>query len=411
MSSWGLFDAYGVELEYMIVDRQTLDVKPVADEVLKTAGGGGYVTDVERDALEWSNELVLHVIELKTADPVRRLNGVAGQFQNEVREINRLLAPLGGRLMPGATHPWMDPHQEMRLWPHGYNPIYETYHRIFNCSGHGWANLQAVHLNLPFSTDDEFARLHAAVRFLLPILPALAAGSPYQDGAFTGRMDSRMEAYRSHVARIPSVAGRIIPEAIRNPAEYRTLLQGIYDDLAPHDPKGTLRYEWVNARGAITRFDRNAIEIRVLDVQENPKADLAICALIVAVLKALLEERWVDFKTLQQWPMASLESVLWATVEQAGKAPMLDKSYVQALGWDSTLPCSAAELWRNLWDSVEDLLESDAEIHQALEFLMERGSLSQRLFNRCGEKPHREGLRAILEELCDCLETGTFLDG
>jgi hypothetical protein len=31
-----------------------------------------------------------------------------------------------------------------------------------------------------------------------------------------------------------------------------------------------LRHEWVNARGAIARFDRSAIEIRVLDVAECP---------------------------------------------------------------------------------------------------------------------------------------------
>ena len=35
---WGLFEVYGVEVEYMIVDRDTLAVRPVADEVL----GGVY---------------------------------------------------------------------------------------------------------------------------------------------------------------------------------------------------------------------------------------------------------------------------------------------------------------------------------------------------------------------------------
>ena len=36
----------------------------------------------------------------------------------------------------------------------------------------------------------------------------------------------------------------------------------------------------MNSRGAIARFDRNAIEIRVIDVQECPKADLAIAIFI-----------------------------------------------------------------------------------------------------------------------------------
>ncbi|NJL28684.1 MAG: glutamate--cysteine ligase, partial [Thermoanaerobaculia bacterium] len=171
---WHLFEVVGVELEYMIVDRETLAVRPVADEVLR-AVAGEIVSDVETGELAWSNELVLHVIELKTNGPAPRLAGLEAFFERDVRRINELLAPLGGRLMPTAMHPWMDPHTETRLWPHEYSPVYEAYDRIFGCRGHGWSNLQSLHLNLPFTGDEEFARLHAAVRLLLPILPALAA--------------------------------------------------------------------------------------------------------------------------------------------------------------------------------------------------------------------------------------------
>ena len=68
--------------------------------------------------------------------------------------------------------------------------MYEAYDRIFDCRGHGWANLQAVHLNLPFSGDEEFGRLHAAIRLVLPIMPAdrimasgLATSLPARAGA------------------------------------------------------------------------------------------------------------------------------------------------------------------------------------------------------------------------------------
>ncbi len=103
-----------------------------------------------------------------------------------MKRINGVLEPLGARLMPSAMHPWMDPHREMVLWPHENSSIYEAFNRIFDCRGHGWANLQAVHLNLPFRGDAEFARLHAAIRVLLPLLPALAASSPFIDGRLPG---------------------------------------------------------------------------------------------------------------------------------------------------------------------------------------------------------------------------------
>ena len=64
-----LFEGYGIELEYMIVDRDTLDVLPVTDRVLEQVAGET-VNEVERGPLGWSNELVLHVIELKTNGPV-----------------------------------------------------------------------------------------------------------------------------------------------------------------------------------------------------------------------------------------------------------------------------------------------------------------------------------------------------
>ncbi|HET9233312.1 MAG TPA: glutamate-cysteine ligase family protein, partial [Candidatus Eisenbacteria bacterium] len=186
----GLFDAYGVELEYMIVDATTLDVRPIADTLLGPEG------DVDRGAATWSNELALHVIEIKNSEPAPRLTGLARVFQDEVREVNRRLAPQGAMLLPTGMHPWMDPDREFRTWPHEGGPVYGTFHRIFDCRGHGWANLQSVHLNLPFANDAEFGRLHAAIRLVLPLLPALAASSPARSGRLTGFMDTRLNVYR-----------------------------------------------------------------------------------------------------------------------------------------------------------------------------------------------------------------------
>ncbi|MFN9201010.1 MAG: glutamate-cysteine ligase family protein, partial [Planctomycetaceae bacterium] len=160
-----LFSAFGVELEYMVVDAESLDILPAADTVLCSADG--IVTgEVERGAVDWSNELVAHVIELKVSQPVPTLVGLESQLQAEVREINRRLAQHNGRLMPTAMHPWMDPLDETVLWPHEYNAVYSAFDRIFSCQGHGWSNLQSVHLNLPFASDEEFGRLHAAIRLV-----------------------------------------------------------------------------------------------------------------------------------------------------------------------------------------------------------------------------------------------------
>ncbi len=283
-----LFQAYGVEIESMIVHADTLSVAPVCDQLMSLVSGGGEVeSEVERGDLAWSNELVLHVLELKTNGPAPSLVGLAQAFHASMLEANEALATLGARLLPGAMHPWMDPATETRLWPHEYTEVYRTFDRIFGCSGHGWSNLQSTHLNLPFSDDEEFGRLHAAIRVVLPLIPALTAGSPYVDGARAGNLDARLAAYRNNARRVPAVTGQVVPEPAFTHAQYQEDILGrLYRDMAPHDPDGVLRHEWANARGAIARFDRGAVEIRIIDAQECPAADLAVVAAVTSVVRA-----------------------------------------------------------------------------------------------------------------------------
>ena len=67
-----LFQAFGVELEYMIVDAKSLDVRPITDRVLE-AVAGKITSDFVDGEITWSNELTAHVIELKTTEPMATL--------------------------------------------------------------------------------------------------------------------------------------------------------------------------------------------------------------------------------------------------------------------------------------------------------------------------------------------------
>jgi gamma-glutamyl:cysteine ligase YbdK (ATP-grasp superfamily) len=405
-----LFQGTGVELEYMIVDRESLAVRPLADRVLHEIAGA-YESEVEVGTLRWSNELVLHVIELKTNGPAASLDPLPALFHEHVVRINRILEPLGACLMPTAMHPWMDPLAETVLWPHEYSPVYETFNSIFNCQGHGWANLQSVHLNLPFANDEEFARLHAAIRLVLPILPALAASSPIVEGRATGILDSRLEAYRLNARRIPSVTGQVIPEAVFSRDEYETrILNRMYEDIAPFDPDGILQYEWLNARGAIARFDRNTIEVRVLDVQECPRADLAIVAAIIAVLRALVAERWTGLARQQAWQAEPLAKIFLECVRKADAALIRDTSYLEMFGLTDAPYRTAGDLWRHLVGAVSPL-DADRAWRPALEVLLEKGPLARRILEAAGPAgPSREGdpadpesIRAAYRSLCRCL--------
>jgi gamma-glutamyl:cysteine ligase YbdK (ATP-grasp superfamily) len=408
----GLFEGFGVELEYMIVHADSLDVLPAADQVL-LAVAGDHVSEIEQGDLAWSNELVNHVIELKTNGPAPRLSGLDRAFARDAAAINDVLLPVGGCLMPSAAHPWMDPLTETRLWPHEYNEVYAAYDRIFGCKGHGWSNLQCVHLNLPFTGDAEFARLHAAIRLVLPLIPALAASSPILDGRLTGLMDSRMHYYRENQKRIPVITGWVIPEPVYTKRDYEEkILAPMYAAIAPLDPDGTLQDEWLNARGAIARFQRDTIEIRTVDIQECPAADLAVVHAIVSVLRALVAEKWQTLERQKVFPTGALNEILLATTKDAERARIADADFLSAFGIRAK-SATAGEVWDHLaGTAIATAPELTDEWQSALRTILAEGPLARRIVRAAaGENPGaaarlglaRESLAPVYRELCGCL--------
>jgi carboxylate-amine ligase len=396
-----LFERLGIELEYMIVDRDTFCVAPLTDKVLKEVNGT-ITNEVEMGEISWSNELALHVIELKTSEPAPSLDNLATKFHENIRHINTILDKYNACLMGGPMHPFMDPVKEIRLWPHDYSPIYSAFDRIFSCKGHGWANLQSMHINLPFADDDEFGRLHAAIRLVLPIIPALSAGSPFADGKLTGFHDTRMETYRHNSEKIRSITGDVIPEAVFSMADYeKKILQRIYDDLSPYDPDKILQEEWVNARGAIARFERNTIEIRVIDVQETPFADCAIASLILQTLKNLVAEQWSSFAYQKAVPDSTLVDSFLASIRDGQDAYVTDSRYLKVFNLGSE-QCSMRDLWRQLSEKMDIR-------NRYLDTISEHGTLSSRMIQSTGKNFQHKNLLTLCKNMCRCVDIGEQL--
>lgn len=398
-----LFQGYGIELEYMLVDRDTLKVKPVTDELIKHETGI-YQSDFENGIVTWSNELVLHVVELKSTRPESNFNALENAFAENVKRINAILASSNTMLMPGAAHPFMDPLTETRLWPHDNNEVYDIYNKIFDCRGHGWSNLQSTHLNLPFYDDEEFAKLHAAVRLVLPLLPALCASSPVLDGKVTGMLDTRMNFYKTNQAKIPSITGRVIPEAVFSKRNYlNTIYERIKADIAPYDPEKVLNPIWVNSRGAIPRFDRGSIEIRIMDIQECPAADMAILYLVIETIKALVREKFIDFESQTKWKTDVLAQLLDKVSAKGRSVKIEDREYLGVFGMTSA-EATVGDLWRHI---VERLVRSGnvavSTGRKELEIILNEGSLAERIVRAIGNDPSRERITAVYRQLCDCL--------
>lgn len=402
-----LFEGYGIELEYIIVKMDTLDVLPVSDEIIRAARGR-FANDVENNGMGWSNEFVLHVIEIRNLEPTSSLAGLSSSYHAEVCRINRLLEPLGGMLMPSSMHPWMDPSHETRLWFRRYHRIYETYDRIFNCKAHGWANIQSAQMNMSFTGDDEFKRLHTAIRLVLPLVPALSASSPIVERKANGIMDNRIFFYRKNQMKVPSITGKMIPEYISTMAEYRErILERMYADIAPLDGDGILMHEWLNSRGAIPRFDRSAIEIRLADIQECPSVDMAVLWAIAEAIRAHVRELWINHKEQVSYETDSLVAILEETAREGDKAVIKDRRFLRAFGLTGR-DAGAAELWQHIIDKAG---EDYNEFRDTLDFILEKGTLSRRILKAIGNNPRSESMREIYGLLCRCLSKGEIFIG
>jgi gamma-glutamyl:cysteine ligase YbdK (ATP-grasp superfamily) len=177
----------------------------------------------------------------------------------------------------------------------------------------------------------------------------------------------------------------------------------MYAEIAPHDPAGVLRHEWLNSRGAIPRFDRSAIEIRLVDVQECPLADVSIAAAVVTVVQWLYAERSASLVDQQALETGALARVLRATIRGAEDAIIDDAGYLRVLGIRADR-CSAGDVWRALLDAcARDARLASTWWQPALDAILERGPLARRILRATGERPSRRKLRDVYEVLCDCL--------
>lgn len=402
-----LFAAYGIECEYMLVAKKDLSPQAISDDVL-SALAGTLTQEVELGQVAWSNELVLHVLELKANGPHKNLGELKGLFYQQIKNVNTLLTKFDAMLLPTAMHPFLDPEKDTRLWPHGDKIIYETYNRIFSCKGHGWSNLQSVHINLPFANDEEFGRLHAAIRMCLPLLPAIAASSPVYEGKCTNNLDNRLLFYRENQKKVPSITGHVIPEAVFTPRDYdETIFKTIYQDIAAFDTETVLQEEWLNSRGAIARFDRNAIEIRVLDIQECLRADFAIIAAVVSLVHALVDETFISYEEQKRWPTERLAKIFNDYIEGGVEPYLHDKEYAAVFGFKNVAP-SMRHL--DLWSHIANTLASKSyPLKDHLDdfaYICKHGNLSQRLLKFINNNP--EKIQPAFQNMATCLEEDRF---
>jgi gamma-glutamyl:cysteine ligase YbdK (ATP-grasp superfamily) len=283
-------EVLGPEHEFSVVDAD-LNALPIVDSILK-GFCGRVVNFVVQSDFTFGKELQMHVLEVKPNAPFRSPGAFEETMQKAVVSISDYLRRKhGARLLGTGMHPLLRL-EETGVWPHRHRQVYQAYSKLFNLKQHGWLNIQSFQLNLPYSNEQDGVRLHNLLANICPYLPAFTASSPIFEGRLGWDVDNRLHFYKLNQREVPSVTGDVVPGYVSSFSEYHEkfiekysfeMAQAGADELILHK-------DWVNSRGVIFRFDRRALEIRVMDEQECIKSDVAISCFIRALLRGLLDE-------------------------------------------------------------------------------------------------------------------------
>jgi carboxylate-amine ligase len=259
-------------------------------------------------------------------------------------------------------------------------------------------------LNLPFYDDEEFAKLHAAIRLILPLLPALCASSPILDGKLSGQLDTRLMYYKSNQAKIPCITGRVIPEAVFSKRNYfNTIYNKIQADISPYDPDQILNPIWVNSRGAIPRFDRGSIEIRIMDIQECASADLALVSLVIETIKLFVQGSLIDHEDQMKWKTDTLAPLFEKVVEKGPDVIIDNADYLNVFRFPGRR-ASVGELWSFILQLNIDSGNAIKRWKPEIDVILKQGNLSQRIINALNGDYSRDNIISVYKKLSTCLE-------
>jgi glutathione synthase/RimK-type ligase-like ATP-grasp enzyme/gamma-glutamyl:cysteine ligase YbdK (ATP-grasp superfamily) len=401
------FSMAGVELEYSVVDDH-LDTVSLVEDALRSIAGRP-TSDVLLERVGFSNEIADHVFEIKTAEPQRSLRDAETALAEGVNTFSATLRrEFGARLLPTGMHPWMDP-RSARLWSRSNTRIYQTYERLFDVYTHGWMNVHAAHLNLPLGREREAVAMYNAAALLIPYLPALSASSPMYEGRLQRAVDSRLEWILQHQARIPESCGQLVPEYIESFSDYRrNVLAPMYRALDALPDSAAVRHEFFNARGAVFKFSRKAMEIRVLDTQECVKMDVAIAVFVRSALRYL--SRRVVAGRLKLPPHDLLVEDFRAVVREGSGARVHAPMFGDSVPRDARGMACARDVLRELLVVARRAVQKgEAEYLDLVATIVESGSLSERIRDHLlpfADDPQTldEASRSLYRELADALE-------
>jgi gamma-glutamyl:cysteine ligase YbdK (ATP-grasp superfamily) len=270
----------GTEHEYSL-NNSHFHPLPLSDRVIEQISGR-VQNETPLGEIVVSKELQKHVLEIIPKHPCETIGELERILQSGMNTLYSFLRP-EYQLLGLGMHPLLT--LDMTgVWDHEEKDFYQEYDRLFNLHQHGWLNIQALQINIPYTSEHELVTLYNRIRSLIPYLVAVSASSPFVEGEATGVMDNRLRYYRENQKEIPLICHNLIPEEITSVHQYTKIQEEICRCLREKGAE-LLCKEWVNSRGVIVRFSRCCVEVKAIDEQECLRSDMAITAFLLSLLR------------------------------------------------------------------------------------------------------------------------------
>jgi carboxylate-amine ligase len=291
----------GIEEELMIVDSSSLDLVNAIDSIVGEDPPSGKIQP----------ELLESVLEIATS-PCANVESVGAALQS-LRALARDRARAQGLEVASAgTHPFARWEQQRVVSDDRYRGLVRSL---------GFVARQelvfGMHVHVGMADPEEAIRVANGLRRHVPLLIALSANSPLWRGRPTGLMSSRVPIFRAfprvglppHWADWSDFVRRVELMIAGGLIEDYTYL---WYDVRPHPRLGT-------------------VEVRAMDSQTRLEHTVALSALVVSLVKQLVEEPSPAGVDAEQ-PSEILDENRWLAARHGLEAELLDHVTVERHG-------------------------------------------------------------------------------
>ena len=269
----------GVEWEICLVDPETRDLVPRADEVIDEVQARHPDIHLEREFLQNTIELVTPVCA-NTSEAIQALN-------KDLTAIKEVADEKGLKLWASGGHPFSD----FRT-----NPLSpkNTYEEIVNRTQY-WGQhmlLWGIHCHVGISHEDKVWPIINAVMTKYPHLLAISASSPGWDGIDTSYASNRTMLYQ----QLPTAG---MPYQFQSWDEWVSFMRD-------QQTSGVINHTGSMHFDVRPAAKWGTIEVRISDATSNLRELAAVVALTHCLIVHYdrMLERGAELPTLQQWHVA-----------------------------------------------------------------------------------------------------------